>query len=100
VKSEAGWKRHVFTRLLALCEVCFRDAMVAAATKDCASGAPLLQPDRAALAQALGEKFGVEGCEKTLHALREALLAARLYIRGDVIGRALAGRMRDALAGE
>ncbi len=98
-KTAAGWKRHVFTRMLALCEVCFRDGLVSAAS-GMNSNAPLLQPDRPDFARALGAKFGAEGCEKALRALREAALAARLYVRGDIIARALAGRLRDALAHE
>jgi hypothetical protein len=95
-KTAAGWKRHVFIRLLSLCEICFRDGLVSAAA-DGAATAPLLQPDRPELARALGAKFGTYGCEKALRALREALLAARLYVRGDIIGRALAGSLREAL---
>ncbi len=98
-KTEAGWRRHVFARLLTLCEVCFRDGLVSAAAQG-DSSAPLLQPDRPDLARALGTKFGTEGCEKALRALREALLASRLYVRGDIIARALAGRLREALANE
>ena len=98
-KTVAGWKRHVFSRMLGLCEVCFRDGLVSAASGADAN-APLLQPDRPDFARALGAKFGTEGCEKALNALREALLAARLYVRGDVVARALAGRLREALANE
>ena len=98
-KTEVGWRRHVFARLLTLCEVCFRDGLVCAASQG-DPAAPLLQPDRPDLARALGTKFGAEGCEKALRALREALLASRLYVRGDIIARALAGRLREALANE
>ncbi len=98
-KTVAGWKRHVFTRLLALCEVCFRDGLVCAAS-GANSSTLVLQPDRPDFARALGAKFGAEGCEKSLRALREALLAARLYVRGDIVARALAGRMREALTNE
>jgi DNA polymerase-3 subunit delta' len=95
-KSEAGWTRYVFANLLSLCEVCFRDALVCAAAGSEAQ-VPLLQPDKPALAHALGAKFGAAGCEKALGALRESQLAARLYIRGDIVVRALAGRLREAL---
>ncbi|HLX60983.1 MAG TPA: DNA polymerase III subunit [Planctomycetota bacterium] len=95
-KTAVGWKRHVFTRMLSLCEICFRDGLVSAAAEG-APSAPLLQPDRPDFARALGVKFGTEGCEKALRALRDALLAARLYVRGDVIARALAGTLREAL---
>ena len=95
-KTVAGWKRHAFTRMLSLCEICFRDGLVCAASGKNVS-VPLLQPDRQDFAQALGAKFGTDGCEKALQALREALLAARLYVRGDVIARALAGRLRNAI---
>ena len=48
-------------------------------------------------AENLARKFGATGCMKALSALREALLAVRLYVRGDVVGRALAGRLVEAL---
>ena len=85
-KTVAGWKRYAFTRMLTLCEICFRDGLVCAAVGGNAS-VPLLQPDRQDFARALGAKFGTDGCEKALQALREASLAARLYVRGDVIAR-------------
>jgi hypothetical protein len=34
---------------------------------------------------------------KVLANFREALLALRLYVRGDVIGRALSGKLVEAL---
>jgi DNA polymerase-3 subunit delta' len=98
VKTEAGWKRYVFRRLLELCEVAFRDAMVMAACKDSGEEPVLLQPDQRKLAETMAQRFGVEGCQKVLLALRESLLAVRLYVRGDVVGRALAGTMADNMA--
>ncbi|MCW8132119.1 MAG: AAA family ATPase [Planctomycetota bacterium] len=89
-KTESGWKRFVFRRLLDLCEVAFRDALVTAAG---AGPDQLLQPDGAKLAQALAQRFGDEGCSRMLEALREAHFATRLYVRGDLVGRMLAGRM-------
>ena len=105
-KTEAGWKRYVFRRMLEICEVCFRDGMIRAAVNAGAApsgnggeaGELLLQPDQAALAENLARKFGATGCMKALSALREALLAVRLYVRGDVVGRALAGRLVDAMS--
>jgi hypothetical protein len=103
VKTEAGWKRYVFRRMLEICEVCFRDGMIQASLSNGAtapepsSAELLLQPDQAALATSLAHKFGAPGCMKALSALREALLAVRLYVRGDVVGRALAGRLVEAL---
>jgi hypothetical protein len=93
-KTEAGWSRHVFGRLLDLCEVVFRDALVCAAAGE---GAPLLQPDSAEMSRALSGRFGMEGCEQVLRSLEEARGALRLYIRGDLVGRVLAGRMVLAL---
>jgi DNA polymerase-3 subunit delta' len=98
VKTEAGWKRYVFRRLLELCEVAFRDAMVVAACKGSGEEPLLLQPDQRKLAETMAQRFGVEGCQNVLGALKEALLAVRLYVRGDVVGRALAGRMADQMA--
>lgn len=93
VKTEAGWKRYVFRRLLEVCEICFRDGLVCAA----GGGAELLlQPDQEKLAQSLARRFGAEGCERVLAAIRESLLALRLYVRGDVVGRALAGKLVEA----
>lgn len=95
-KTEAGWKRFVFRRLLELTEAAFRDALVAASGGDASL---LLQGHDAAgrtLAQKLAERFGAEGCERILGSLREALLANRLYIRGDLIARFLSGRMAAA----
>lgn len=89
-KTESGWKRFVFRRLLDLCEVAFRDALVTAAG---AGPDQLLQPDGVKLAQALAQRFGDEGCSRMLEALREAHFATRLYVRGDLVGRMLAGRM-------
>lgn len=94
VKTEAGWKRFAFTRLLELCEVAFRDAMCAAAA---GPDVPLLQADAAKLSGKLAERFGALGCERVLEALREALFATRMYVRGDLVGRVLAGRMVDAM---
>ena len=100
-KTETGWKRYVFRRMLEICEVCFRDGMIRASTplgsQNGAESGLLLQPDQAALADALAQKFGASGCMKALSALRESLFAVRLYVRGDVVGRALAGRLVEAL---
>jgi len=118
-KTEVGWRRYVFRRLLEVCEVCFRDGLVCAA---CGTGAlpevgqavslpfssqtgqpapqagiVLLQPDQQALSQALARRFGSAGCEKVLAALREALFATKLYVRGDVVVRALAGKLVEAM---
>ena len=95
-KTSAGWKRHVFLRLLTLCEIAFRDGLVVAASNGDTS-APLLQPDLPNLANALAQKFGVDGCQKALDAIRDAQLATRLYVRGDVTARALVGRFKAAL---
>lgn len=98
-KTEAGWKRFVFRRLLELLEVCFRDALVTAssAAGEIPPGQLLLQPDQQKLASSLAAKFGAEGCLRVLAVLRESLLGVRLYVRGDVIGRALAGKLVEAL---
>ncbi|HEY3324594.1 MAG TPA: hypothetical protein VGP72_29350 [Planctomycetota bacterium] len=95
VKTESGWKRYVFRRLLEVAEVCFRDGAVCAAAP-AAGAAVLLQPDQRELAQTLAARFGQDGCLRILAALREALLAVRLYVRGDVIGRALSGKLVEA----
>jgi DNA polymerase III delta prime subunit len=95
-KTETGWKRYVLRRMLELCEVCFRDGLISAAAGSQQS--LLLQPDQPALADSLAKKFGESGCMKALSALRESLFAVRLYVRGDVVGRALAGRLVEALA--
>ncbi|HYG74608.1 MAG TPA: AAA family ATPase [Planctomycetota bacterium] len=95
-KTEAGWKRYVFRRLLEVLEVCFRDAMICAAAPD-AGAELLLQPDQRQLSQALAAKFGAEGCQRILAALRDSLLAVRLYVRGDVVGRALSGKIVEAM---
>ncbi|MCZ7645842.1 MAG: AAA family ATPase [Planctomycetota bacterium] len=92
-KTASGWKRFVFTRLLDLCEVAFRDALVRAAG---AGEEALLQRDQARLAEKLAGQYGVEGCERILAALREARLATRLYVNGALVGRMLAGRMAEA----
>ena len=102
-KTETGWKRYVFRRLLELCEVCFRDGLLCAAanaqeTISDGEAMPLLQPDQRSLSAALAQKFGDEGCLKVLAALRDSFLANRLYVRGDVVGRALSGKMVEALA--
>jgi len=95
-KTESGWKRYVFRRLLEVLEVCFRDAMVCAAAPD--AGAPLLlQPDQRELSHTLAAKFGTEGCQRILASLRDCLLAVRLYVRGDVVGRALSGKIVEAM---
>lgn len=98
-KTEAGWKRFVFRRLLELMEVCFRDALVTAssAAGELPPGQLLLQPDQQKLSGALAVKFGTEGCLRVLAVLREALLGVRLYVRGDVIGRALSGKLVEAM---
>ena len=104
-KTEAGWRRYVFRRLLEVCEVCFRDGLVCAACAAAAlpepgkAGIVLLQPDQQALSQTLARKFGAAGCERVLAGLREALFATRLYVRGDVVVRALAGKLVEAMAG-
>ena len=95
-KTAAGWKRYVFRRLLEVCEICFRDGLMCAATFP-EKPVALLQPDQEKLSASLAMKFGTEGCERALLALRESLLAVRLYVRGDVVGRALAGKLVDAL---
>jgi hypothetical protein len=95
-KSEAGWRRHVFTRLLDLCEVAFRDGLVRAAG---GPEAELLQGDSENLARHLAERFGEAGCEYVLESLRAARLATRLFIRGDLVGRVIAGKMAEAMGG-
>ena len=95
-RTEAGWKRFVFRRLLELCEISFRDALVCAASGE-PEAAVLLQPDQRELAQKLGGSFGGEGCQKALQAIKESLSAVGLYVRGDVVARALAGRLVEAL---
>ncbi|MCY3020493.1 MAG: hypothetical protein NTW87_15845 [Planctomycetota bacterium] len=100
-KTEAGWKRYVLQRLLEVCELCFRDGLVCAAvggTLQPPQSALLLQPDQQHLAQTLARRFGDVGCQKALAAVREALLAVRLYVRGDVVGRALAGKLVEAMS--
>jgi hypothetical protein len=98
VKTEAGWKRYVFRRLLELVEVAFRDALVVASSADAAQAqALLLQPDKHKLSQTLAQRFGDEGCHQVLLAIQEALEAVQLYVRGDVVGRALAGKMADCM---
>jgi len=102
-KTETGWRRYVFRRLLEVCEVCFRDGLVCAACGTVAlpeagkAGIILLQPDQQALSRMLAREFGAVGCEKVLAALREALFATRLYVRGDVVVRALAGKLVEAM---
>jgi hypothetical protein len=49
------------------------------------------------LAQKLGNSFGGEGCQKALQAIKESLAAVGLYVRGDVVARALAGRLVEAI---
>ncbi|HYF51298.1 MAG TPA: DNA polymerase III subunit [Planctomycetota bacterium] len=98
VKTEAGWKRYVFRRLLELVEVSFRDALVVASSGDLSQAQPLLlQPDQQKLSQTLAHRFGDEGCQQVLLAIQEALEAVQLYVRGDVVGRALAGKMADCM---
>lgn len=94
-KTASGWKRFVFRRLLELCEVAFRDALVMAAGAEDGAAA-LLQPDQEKLARDLAQRFGEEGCSRMLETLREAHFATRLYVRGDLVGRVLAGRMVEA----
>ncbi len=93
-KTEAGWNRYVFGRLLELCEVAFRDGLVKAAG---GTEQNLIQKDKLELAEKLANRFGVTGCEQVLASLREARFATRLYIRGDLVGRVLAGNMVQAL---
>jgi len=93
-KTAAGWKRHVFLRLLELCEAAFRDGLLAAAG---AGNLSLLTGPEDPLAGKLARQFGAEGCERVLEGLREARRANRLYVRGDLIGRVLAGRMVEQL---
>ena len=95
IKTEAGWRRYVFKRLLELCEICFRDGLVWAAS-DRSNPDLLLQPDQLKLSESLAKKFGEEGCQMALLALREGLYATRLYVRSDVVGRALAGKFVEA----
>ncbi|MBI3831986.1 MAG: AAA family ATPase [Planctomycetes bacterium] len=94
-KTASGWKRFVFRRLLELCEVAFRDALVLAAGAE-DGAAVLLQPDQEKLARDLAQRFGEDGCARMLETLREAHFATRLYVRGDLVGRVLAGRMVEA----
>ena len=94
-KTAAGWKRYVFQRQLELCEAAFRDALVSAAGAE-ASLPPV--PEARALAQKLGQRFGIDGCEKVLSGLRESQRALKLYVNGGLIARALSGRMVEALA--
>jgi DNA polymerase III delta' subunit len=95
-KTESGWKRYVYRRLLEVCEVCFRDGLVCAA--DESGSSVMLQPDQQQLSRALAANFGEAGCAKVLAALREALLATRLYVRGDVTSRALGGKLVEAMS--
>ena len=104
-RTDSGWKRYVFRRMLEICEICFRDGLIRASLDRSEHGPGgmeqnaglLLQPDQAALAESLAEKFGPDGCMKALSALRDSLLAVRLYVRGDMVGRALAGKLVDAM---
>jgi hypothetical protein len=93
-KTAAGWRRYVFLRLLELCEAAFRDGLLAAAGADNLS---MLTGPESPLAEKLARQFGVPGCERILEGLREARLANRLYVRGDLIGRVLAGRLVENL---
>jgi DNA polymerase-3 subunit delta' len=93
-KSEAGWRRFVFQRLLELCEAAFRDALLASAE---AGPFLLLNGPDATLATRLAGQFGAAGCERVLESLRDARLANRLYVRGDLLGRVLAGRIVEGL---
>lgn len=95
-KTAAGWKRYVFLRLLELCEAAFRDGLLAAAG---AGNLSLLTGLEGPLAGKLAQQFGAAGCERILECLREARLANRLYVRGDLIGRVLAGRLVESLRG-
>ena len=93
-KTGSGWKRFVMRQLLELCEVAFRDGLVTAAGAE-ASG--LLQKDQADLARKLAERFGERGCGKVLEVLCECHTAVRRYVRGDLVGRYLAGRLVETL---
>jgi DNA polymerase-3 subunit delta' len=93
-KTAAGWKRYVFLRLLELCEAAFRDGLLAAAG---AGNLSLLTGPEGPLAEKLAKQFGAAGCERVLEFLRDARRANRLYVRGDLIGRVLAGRMVEHL---
>ena len=93
-KTAAGWKRYVFQRLLELCEAAFRDGLLAASGADNLS---LLTGTEGPLAGKLAQQFGASGCERVLEGFREARLANRLYVRGDLIGRVLAGRLVENL---
>lgn len=95
-KTAAGWKRYVFLRLLELCEAAFRDGLLAAAG---AGNLSLLTGPEGPLAEKLARQFGATGCERVLECLREARLANRLYVRGDLVGRVLAGRLVENLRG-
>jgi hypothetical protein len=95
-KTEAVWQRYVFQRLLQLCEAAFRDGLLAAAGVDAGAMLVLSGPE-APLAGKLAREFGAAGCERVLETLREALLAVRLYVRGDLVARVLAGRMVESL---
>jgi DNA polymerase-3 subunit delta' len=91
-KTQAGWKRHVFGRFLEICATAFRDALVVGAEAE----ALLQQPDFAEVSRLLAAKFGEEGCLRVIAAIAEAARANRLYVRGDVAARALAGRLTEA----
>lgn len=94
-KTESGWKRRVFSRLLELTAAAFREALAAAVGGE----ETLLQPDRTSETRRLAEKFGEEGCLRVLAGLEEALRAVRLYVRGDLVARVVAGRLAEVAAG-
>jgi hypothetical protein len=93
-KTEAGWQRHVFLRLLELGEAAFRDGLM----KSSGAGEDglLLKGQDAGLAEKLARDFAADGCRRALEALHEARQAVRLYVRGDLVARVLAGRLVEA----
>jgi DNA polymerase III delta prime subunit len=94
-KTAAGWKRYVFQRELELCEAAFRDALLSSSGAE--ASLPNV-PEARALASKLGQRFGMEGCERVIMALGESQRALKLYINGSLIARVLAGKMVDAIA--
>jgi hypothetical protein len=58
----------------------------------------LLRGPDAHLAEALARKFGAAGCARILEGLHGTRSAARLYVRGDLLARVLAGRIVGVLS--
>ena len=94
-KTAAGWKRYVFQRQLELCEAAFRDGLLSASGAE--ASLPNV-PEARALASKLGQRFGMEGCERVLSALRESQRALKMYVNGSLIARVLSGKMVEALS--